>query len=58
MSALQVLQLPRDINRFCRACMTITENDINCFDNYIIQDNEQTELCRMFESVTSLNVLI
>ncbi|KAF2896589.1 hypothetical protein ILUMI_09591 [Ignelater luminosus] len=55
---LQILQLPRDINRFCRACMTLTDNYINCFDNYIIQDNEQTELCRMFESVTSLNVAL
>ncbi|KAF5269213.1 hypothetical protein FQR65_LT02514 [Abscondita terminalis] len=50
-----ILELPRDIDKLCRSCMNLIDND-NYAANFVIFDNKQTELGAMLRTVTSLKI--
>lgn len=51
-----VLHFPKDVNKICRTCMKIIETEDNIFENYIMNNNDYTNLYEMLINLTSLKV--
>ncbi|KAK5646189.1 hypothetical protein RI129_004653 [Pyrocoelia pectoralis] len=50
-----VLQIPRDLNKLCRTCMSLIDEET---ENFVISQNEKTDLSKMLQKVTSLKISV
>ncbi|KAB0798100.1 hypothetical protein PPYR_09093 [Photinus pyralis] len=48
-----ILQIPKDLNKLCRTCMSLVDDEPQ---NFLVFQNEETELSKILQTVTSLKI--